>query len=180
MGVCLPGGKPGKWDNVKGDWEGELKDMGWYDERMITATHPVGKKTPNAWGLYKLLSSGSGNGVGFPRRAAHCALPGLSPFSPACPPPCQSERGGRAAAGAPVASIHGSRQPFLTSVRFTMSRSVAGSPGRRRTRRWRRVFRGRARRAAQARRAENGKCPGGQRFATPPPRTLLFATRRFW
>ena len=33
---------------------GELDDMGWYDENSEGALHPVGRKTPNAWGLYDM------------------------------------------------------------------------------------------------------------------------------
>ena len=37
-----------------GDYSGELEAMGWYGQNSGSATHPVGKKQPNAWGLYDM------------------------------------------------------------------------------------------------------------------------------
>ena len=50
-------GSQGEWGNVKGDRVGKLKNMGWYHENSGSttySTHPVGKKTPNVWGLYDM------------------------------------------------------------------------------------------------------------------------------
>ena len=33
---------------------GKLDDMGWFDDNSANETHPVGKKQPNAWGLYDM------------------------------------------------------------------------------------------------------------------------------
>lgn len=33
---------------------GRLDDMGWYSSNIGNSTHPVGQKTPNAWGLYDM------------------------------------------------------------------------------------------------------------------------------
>ena len=33
---------------------GDLDDMGWYDDNSRDYTHPVGQKTPNAWGLFDM------------------------------------------------------------------------------------------------------------------------------
>jgi len=37
-----------------GDRESELGNYGWYDANSGDETHPVGKKKPNAWGLYDM------------------------------------------------------------------------------------------------------------------------------
>ena len=37
-----------------GDHAGNLDDLGWYDANSGGASHPVGKKRPNAWGLYDM------------------------------------------------------------------------------------------------------------------------------
>src|SRR5205823_6477487 len=37
-----------------GDNDGALKQAGWYDANSNLATHPVGLKKPNAWGLYDM------------------------------------------------------------------------------------------------------------------------------
>ncbi|MBK6315085.1 MAG: SUMF1/EgtB/PvdO family nonheme iron enzyme [Blastocatellia bacterium] len=37
-----------------GDHAGKLDDLGWYDANSGGASHPVGKKRPNAWGLYDM------------------------------------------------------------------------------------------------------------------------------
>lgn len=34
-----------------------LRDVGWYDENSDGQTHPVGRKIPNAWGLYDMLGN---------------------------------------------------------------------------------------------------------------------------
>ncbi|MFH1137966.1 MAG: SUMF1/EgtB/PvdO family nonheme iron enzyme [Pseudomonadota bacterium] len=37
-----------------GDSEEELGNYAWYDKNSASATHPVGEKKPNAWGLYDM------------------------------------------------------------------------------------------------------------------------------
>jgi formylglycine-generating enzyme required for sulfatase activity len=37
-----------------GDHAGTLKDMAWYDVNSSRQTHEVGRKRPNAWGLYDM------------------------------------------------------------------------------------------------------------------------------
>lgn len=37
-----------------GEYSGTLYDMGWYDSNSGSATHPVGQKRPNGWGLYDM------------------------------------------------------------------------------------------------------------------------------
>ncbi len=37
-----------------GDYAGELDEMAWYRNNSGNKTHPVGKKKPNAWGLYDM------------------------------------------------------------------------------------------------------------------------------
>jgi formylglycine-generating enzyme required for sulfatase activity len=34
--------------------DGNLNDMGWYNQNSGNTTHPVGKKLANAWGLYDM------------------------------------------------------------------------------------------------------------------------------
>jgi len=36
---------------------GELADIAWYQGNSLGKTHPVGKKAPNAWGLYDMLGN---------------------------------------------------------------------------------------------------------------------------
>ena len=36
---------------------GNLDSVAWYDTNSVSATHPVGQKQPNAWGLYDMLGN---------------------------------------------------------------------------------------------------------------------------
>ena len=40
-----------------GDYAGNLDEMAWYGSNSGGATHPVGQKQPNAWGLYDMLGN---------------------------------------------------------------------------------------------------------------------------
>ena len=42
---------------TKGARYGKLDDIAWYDKNSGNKTHPVGKKTPNAFGLYDMLGN---------------------------------------------------------------------------------------------------------------------------
>jgi len=51
-GACLPAGSITRY--YFGDDESELKDYAWYGYNSGGKTHPVGAKTPNAFGLYDM------------------------------------------------------------------------------------------------------------------------------
>jgi formylglycine-generating enzyme required for sulfatase activity len=40
-----------------GDRYGELDEIAWYRENSSNSTHPVGQKSPNAWGLFDMLGN---------------------------------------------------------------------------------------------------------------------------
>jgi hypothetical protein len=53
--ACLAG-SPGKWPLVAGGRDGTLDELAWYDGDL-DESHPVGMKTPNAYGLYDMLGN---------------------------------------------------------------------------------------------------------------------------
>lgn len=51
---CCRAGGFGDWGKKANGDEGPLDEMGWYNENCGGRTHPVGRKEPNAWGLYDM------------------------------------------------------------------------------------------------------------------------------
>ena len=51
--ACRAGSK-GKYGLLADGREGSLDEMGWYKANSRGETHPIGKKKPNAWGLYDM------------------------------------------------------------------------------------------------------------------------------
>jgi len=49
--ACRAGGSAGPIDPAK------LKEQAWFEANAEDQTHPVGQKTPNAWGLYDMLGN---------------------------------------------------------------------------------------------------------------------------
>ena len=52
-----PNGKYACKAGTKGIRYGELESIAWYKENSENKTHKVGKKEPNAWGLYDMLGN---------------------------------------------------------------------------------------------------------------------------
>ena len=80
---------------TKGAYAGKLTDIAWYADNSEDETHPVGKKKPNAWGLYDMHGNVREWVEDFYGRNYYSSSPAADPTGPAAQAGgCGFRRGG--------------------------------------------------------------------------------------